>query len=299
MSLSKGTIVTGGSGLLGAVLNHELEDFNPVSFDINSPRHEGEFINGSVLVASELALAAQGARHMVHMAALLPARNPPERVFEVNTVGTWNALQAAEQAGCETFILISSECATGLCFQKNERPPSYLPVDERHPLSPTDAYSVSKKIGETIVEAFRQRSTMRIVILRPLFILFQEQAHSIPARQDIWHHDLWGYVDPVDVARSVKATLQTREATGTFFLSAPDTLCERATLELLEARFGKLPTSVDEKRFIDTPNAAIFSNHRAERELRVEFRSTWRSVGAKAQTHLNNDQNGRSFFAPK
>jgi nucleoside-diphosphate-sugar epimerase len=271
------TLITGGSGLLGSVVVDALIGHQVVVFDIAKPHQDVEFIHGSVTDFAELEKAAAGARAIVHIAALLPRGNAQEEIFRVNAVGTWNALQAAEACGCETFVLISSECATGLCFQKDERPPLALPVNEEHPLRPTDAYSTSKQVAETIALAFARRSNMRIVILRPLYILFDNQAATIPARQDVWHHDLWGYVDPLDVGLAVEAALSNPEARGIYFLGAPDTLCETPTIELVEQRFGKLPDSLDHRIYEARPTAAIFDNRRARAELGIDFRSSWRT----------------------
>src|ERR1700752_4501411 len=108
MRKSSRTLITGGSGLLGSVVIDALTGHQLAVFDVQKPRQDVEFIQGSVTAFAELEKAAAGARAIVHIAALLPRGNAEEEIFRVNAVVTWNALQAAEACGCETFVLISS-----------------------------------------------------------------------------------------------------------------------------------------------------------------------------------------------
>jgi nucleoside-diphosphate-sugar epimerase len=275
-------LITGGSGQLGAAICNTLKRrFKPISFDLRPTQRGVEFIQGSVLSAAELREAAKGVDSLIHVAALLPRGQPPDAVFQTNVIGTWNAFSAAEAAGCRNFLFVSSECATGLCFQKADRMPAYLPIDEDHPLEPVEAYGMSKQIGEVIAEAFRRRSTMRTVVLRPLYILFDHEAQQIPDRQDLWHRDLWGYVDPEDVASAAESVLLNSKASSVYFIGAPDTLCDVPTLSLVQERFGALPPIRDPGFYQRNPCGALFDSGRARRELGLQLRSTWRAKLAR------------------
>ena len=48
---------------------------------------------------------------------------------------------------------------------------AYLPVDELHPKRPVDEYSLSKLLGEEMVEAAARRTGLRTVIVRPSHVL--------------------------------------------------------------------------------------------------------------------------------
>src|SRR5215470_12768305 len=92
---------------------------------------------------------------IVHAAAIPnPRDRPPEIVFDTNVRGSWHVFHAAARAGVRKFVLISSECATGLCYQKAEFPPEYLPIDEAYPLRPTEVYGLSKMAAETVAASF-------------------------------------------------------------------------------------------------------------------------------------------------
>ncbi len=120
--------MTGGSGHLGGAIMRELaRNARPIAFDLKPPHGDAPFVQGSVLSLAEIESAMRGVEALVHVAAIPnPRDRPPEVVFETNVRGTWNAFHAAARAGVKTAVLISSECATGLCYQKAEFPPEYL-----------------------------------------------------------------------------------------------------------------------------------------------------------------------------
>jgi nucleoside-diphosphate-sugar epimerase len=270
-------LITGGSGRLGACVVGALRSVaEPATFDLSDDGGADAHFTGTVMSAEDLAAAAVGADAMVHTAALLSRGHPPSAIFSVNAVGTWNALEAAEAAGCSRFVYISSECTTGLCVERDDLPPAFLPIDESYTLRPIDAYGVSKQTGELICEAFRRRSKMRVVVLRPVLILFQSHRAEIAERQALRHRDLWGYVEPEDVADAVVASLTREKVSPVYFLSAPDTLCETPTLDLMRQRFGKLPPVTRADVFANNPTAAVFDISLAREELGFAPSSTWR-----------------------
>ena len=59
--------------------------------------------------------------------------------FRINTVGTYNVIDAAIKMGIKKVIFASSETAYGICFADGERKPDYLPIDEEHPTVPRTA----------------------------------------------------------------------------------------------------------------------------------------------------------------
>ncbi len=82
---------------------------------------------------------------VVHFAAvpriLLTTDN---ECFRVNTMGTYNVIDAAVKNGVRKIVFASSETTYGVCFADGERKPEYIPVDEEHPTIPEDSYAMSK-----------------------------------------------------------------------------------------------------------------------------------------------------------
>jgi UDP-glucose 4-epimerase len=64
----------------------------------------------------------------------------PRWTVEQNVLGTVCALEAARKAGCEKFVIAGSGNEFGR--------PLYLPIDEKHPLTPHNPYSFSKAAQE-------------------------------------------------------------------------------------------------------------------------------------------------------
>lgn len=63
-----------------------------------------------------------------------------ERIMRTNALGTWNVLTACQRLAIGKLVLASSEAALGLEFLDRDGPPPYLPIDEAHPLRPSDTY---------------------------------------------------------------------------------------------------------------------------------------------------------------
>jgi UDP-glucose 4-epimerase len=283
MSGIGGTIlVTGGGGHLGNVVMRELgKSARPVAFDLKPPQDGAPFIEGSVLSLPDIEDAMRGADALVHVAAIPnPRDRPPEIVFETNVRGTWNAFHAASRAGVKKAVLVSSECATGLCYQKAEFPPDYLPIDEAYPLRPAEVYGLSKQAAETVAASFA-RSGMDVAIIRPLFILFPFNYPEIAARADLWHRDLWGWVEPRDVAIAIRLALEKVSGCESFFIGAPNTIAPAPTLELVTRRFGKPPEIRRPALYRDDPHAGLFDIAKARRLLGYDPSPDWRRhIGA-------------------
>jgi UDP-glucose 4-epimerase len=276
-------LVTGGSGHLGAAVMRELGKSRPaVAFDVKPPADAAvPYIAGNVLDLAELATAMRGVEAVVHVAAIPnPRDRPPEIVFDTNVRGSWNVFHAAAQAGVRRVVLISSECATGLCYQKAERPPLYLPIDEEYPLAPTEVYSLSKQAAETIAASFA-RNGIDVTVLRPTFILFPHNHAEIAVRAELYHRDLWGWVEPEDVASAVRLALDRVTGFEIFFISAANTLAGGPTLDLVRRRFGLLPPIRRPELYERDPEAALFDTAKARRLLGYAPSREWRRHAAR------------------
>ena len=279
MSIDGRTIlVTGGSGQLGGAVMRELgKRSRPIAFDLKPPAGEGSpFILGSVLSLPDLDGAMRGVDALVHVAAIPnPRDRPAEIVFETNVRGTWNVFHAASRAGIKKAVLISSECVTGLCYQKAELPPDYLLIDEVHPLRPAEVYGLSKQAAEAVAASFA-RTGMDVAILRPLFILFPYNHAEIAGRADLWHRDLWGWVEPDDVATAIRLALEKVSCCEIFFIGAPNTIAPEPTIELVTRRFGKPPEIRQPELYRQNPHAGLFDIGKARRLLDYHPSSDWR-----------------------
>ncbi len=281
MSAKARVAVTGSSGRLGRLIVRDLRaaGHDVVGLDRSlSPSDGGRFVQGSILDADALASAFAGADSVVHTAALLSRGNTQPDIFEVNTRGTWNVFDAATRAGARRVVSFSSECAVGQCFQRVSRPPRYLPIDEAHPLEPQDAYSLSKQLGEDIARAFHRADGPSVVILRPTWVMFPMPASELAARRELAHGDMWCWVAPNDVAQATVAAVGLETDFDTFFLGAPNTLCEVPTLERLRERWGTLPELRDPGFYAADPTAGIYDSRKAGQKLGFAPTRDWRGL---------------------
>ena len=75
--------------------------------------------------------------------------------FRVNTIGTYNMIDAAVKFGVKKVIFASSETTYAVCFADGEKKPDYLPIDEEHPVVPHDSYAMSKVCNEGTARSFQ------------------------------------------------------------------------------------------------------------------------------------------------
>ena len=276
--------VTGSNGRLGQYITRQLKatGYDVIGLD-QSPGTNGEhFIQGSILDADCLAKAFTGADAVIHTAALLSRDNTQARIFEVNTHGTWMVFDAATRAGVRRVVSFSSECAVGQCFQRVARPPHYLPIDEDHPLEPQDAYSLSKQLGESIAAGFHRAGGPSVVILRPTWVMFPTALGDLESRRALDHGDMWCYVAPADVAAATVAAVALDTDFDTFFLGAPNTLCEEPTLERLHARWGHVPELRRPDLYANDPTAGLYDSSKAQERLGFTPTRHWRDLLAPA-----------------
>jgi nucleoside-diphosphate-sugar epimerase len=104
---------------------------------------------------------------VVHFAAVPRILiNPDNETFRVNTVGTYNVIEAAVKIGIKKVIIASSETTYGICFSDGKTDPNSLPLEEDYDVDPMDSYGLSKVVNEQTARAFQRRSGIDIYALR-------------------------------------------------------------------------------------------------------------------------------------
>ena len=104
---------------------------------------------------------------VVHFAAVPRILiKPDNETFRVNTVGTYNVIEAAVKLGIKKIIIASSETTYGICFSDGKTDPAYLPLDENYDVNPMDSYGLSKVVNEQTARTFQRRTGVDIYALR-------------------------------------------------------------------------------------------------------------------------------------
>lgn len=297
-------LITGAAGLLGGYVVRELSQGYTLSgLDLNAGDAEITWHVGDINDMALLRRAVAGQDAVIHIAAIPNIwAADSETIMETNVQATYKLMLAAEEAGVSRVVLCSSDSAVGFTVRDGAMiPPAYVPIDEEHPLNPTDPYGLSKALGEEIGRSFSQRGKLSVVALRPMFIAFPEMYGELRARaaspstyagpqaggpSAAGGGVCWNHVDPRDVARAFRRAveLNTREFEA-FFVSADTTLATEPTLDRLEVFLGHLPEVRDADLFARSPHAPLFDQTRARERLGFQPQHNARSVvGLKTES---------------
>ena len=277
-------LVTGASGRIGRhVVDALVDDCEVTALDLAPPVQDVRFIEADVLDLEKVRASMAGQDAVIHLAAIdlgVPAE--PEGYFGVNVMGTWNAVQAAREAGIRKVVLASSISATGLGEMRPDFPPEYLPVDEAHPMKPAHAYGMSKLVVEDIARGFALQGGISITCLRPVSVIFESTLQrAVERAADPGHPWLAAYVAGEDTGRAFAAALDDDAPFYAMFVAADDSASSVPTLERLAEVFGTTPPVRNPGWFERDPRASPVDTTRAKERLGWRPTATWAEVAAR------------------
>jgi nucleoside-diphosphate-sugar epimerase len=247
---TKRILVTGGSGKAGHwIVKHLVEEgYDVVNVDWRRPAvAQCRTIVADLTQLGQVVTAfsphATGNRMpfdgMIHMAAIPRAHEQPnDEIFRVNSLTTYNVLEACGLLGIKKAVIASSESSYGICFANKFFEPHYLPIDEAHPQLPEDTYGLTKVVNEVTAAMFHRRDGTQIVSLRIGNVICPEDHEPIRAR---FNHPedrlriLWSYIDSRDLAIACRLGIE-RDGLGceAVIIAADDTSSNRPTQELIK-----------------------------------------------------------------
>lgn len=179
--------VTGGAGFIGShVVDRLIQDGRSVTvfdnlstgFEENLAVHAGSGLltlhRGDVLDAAALTSAMEGHDILFHFQANADVRGGIKNTradLEQNTIGTWNALEAARLAGVQTIVFASSATVYG--------EPEIFPTPEGSPLVQTSLYGASKLAGEAMLQAYAEYFGIRSIIFRFVSWIGPRYSHGV------------------------------------------------------------------------------------------------------------------------
>ena len=214
---------------------------------------------------------------VVHFAAvprmLLTSDN---ECYRVNTIGTYNVIDAALKMGVRKIVFASSETTYGICFADGELKPDYLPIDEEQPVVPMDSYAMSKVVNEATARSFQRRSGADIYGLRINNVIEpQEYEPRFPAFMKdpkLRLRNIFAYIDARDLGQMVDRCLKTDGLGFEIFNVSNDDHSVSETSEELHTKFYDGVPLADDHGAQET----FYSNAKAKRLLSFQPQHSWR-----------------------
>jgi UDP-glucose 4-epimerase len=119
-----------------------------------------KIIDGSITDQSLLRELMTGTDYVFHLAALwlYECVHQPRSALEVNVVGTYNVIEAAQEAGVKKVVYSSSASVYGDAV--------VTPMTEEHPFNNRTMYGATKIAGEQFFRAFYEQHKLDYVGLR-------------------------------------------------------------------------------------------------------------------------------------
>ncbi|RSL41339.1 hypothetical protein CEP53_012814 [Fusarium sp. AF-6] len=225
--MSKRIIVTGGSGLAGRhviayliqrghqVLNLDLAPLpenlarhvHSIRVDLSDAGHVfSAFSSHFRLTQPFREPLGRPADAVIHFAGY--ARNmlaPDNETFRVNTLSTYNVVEAACKLGITKVVLASSVCVYGVTFAEGDVDFPSFPVDEELDVNPTDVYSIGKLCGERVARGYTQKYGIDIYVLRIGAVIcpddYAQHFERYVRSPSDWKVHGWSYIDARDLGQ--------------------------------------------------------------------------------------------------
>ena len=297
--MSKNIVFTGGSGKAGRhVVSYLVEHgYNVLNLDMKPLDHprvrtlitditdSGQVFNAltSTLEVHEFApsLRAPKIDAVVHFAAIPRIMMVPDNeVFRINTMGTYNIIEAAEKLGIRKTIIASSETTYGVVFANEPRDPAYFPLDEEYPVNPMDSYALSKICNERTGHAFQQRSGADVYAIRIGNVIEPHEYAGFPkffADPGFRKRIAWSYIDARDLGQIVRLAIE-KDGLGFQIFNAAQNDCssDLPTAELLRRFYPDVPVRGELGEY-----ESLLSNRKAREMLGFAEQHNWRrALGA-------------------
>lgn len=215
---------------------------------------------------------------VVHFAAVPRILlKPDNETFRVNTMGTYNVIEAATKLGIDKIIVASSETTYGLCFADGQINPDRLPLEEDdYDVNPADSYALSKVVNEQTARSFARRTGADIYALRIGNVIEpHEYAENFPGYFEnpaVRRRNAFCYIDARDLGQIVHLCIQ-KDGLGfqAFNAGNDDNSANIPSAELIERFFPGTPVTRGLGRY-----EALYSNRKIREVLGFVENHNWR-----------------------
>ena len=270
-------LVTGGSGAIGRYVVRELYQagHDVTNADVAPPGdNPGTYLRVDLTDSGEVyqALTRSKSEAVVHLGAWANAGIVADsRTYGDNVRGAFNIFQACADLDIKRVVNASSAQVYGFAGA----PPVYVPVDEDHPLRPTNCYALSKMAAEQAADYFVANFDMTILSFRFMGV---RPVSQIPSEIEKVRHDkaqaswlLWNRTDGRDAALACRLAVEKEHVpSGPYNITGGIVLSQSAE-SLVQQYFG----AQTEVRADLTTRYTLLSCDRAEATFGYRPRYLW------------------------
>jgi UDP-glucose 4-epimerase len=164
----KRILVTGSSGFVGRNLVEELKRHTVEVVTLTDP--EGHRIDVEDWQKIKKIEDIDIVYHLAAKTYVPFSFENPRETYAVNVLGTLNILELCRLRDVEKIVFVSS-------YVYGQ--PRYLPIDEEHPVQPTNPYMRSKVLGEKLCRAYNNDFGLKCIILRPFNVYGEGQSGDL------------------------------------------------------------------------------------------------------------------------
>jgi UDP-glucose 4-epimerase len=213
---------------------------------------------------------------VVHFAAIPRVLiEPDNETFRVNTMGTYNVIEAAAKLGVRKIIIASSETTYGVCFAEGDKDFHAFPLEEDYDTDPMDSYGLSKVLNEKTARAFAMRYDIDIYCLRIGNVIEPHEYDRFPgflANLPSRKRNAWSYIDARDLGEIVHLAIEKDGLGFEVFNAVNDTITATLpTREVLKRYCPDVPITREMGEF-----EAPLSNRKAREVLGFKESHNWR-----------------------
>ena len=213
---------------------------------------------------------------VVHFAAVPRILlKPDNETFRINTMSTYNVIEAAAKLGIKKIIIASSETTYGVCFAEGHRDFHQFPLEEDYDVNPMDSYGLSKVLNEKTARAFAERFGIDIYALRIGNVIEPHEYERFPeffADSEIRKRIAWSYIDARDLGQIVHLCIEKSGLGFQVFNAANDTVsANTASRELAAKHFPNVPFTREIGEY-----EGLLSNRKIREVLGFKEEHDWR-----------------------